>query len=230
LLGYVNFSEISPSVQAENRQVIAGSIIAIERPKKAPLPLTLLFASILFAQLVSLSHTHTSYGLRNLPEALGPAAALIGIFTILNMPLRDPTLSDEEISPVYSAPTVQLRTPEDNLTPLQYMTVSWMSPLIKKGMTKKMDDEDVWDLGWEFKHARLHDKFRTLEGSVTKRIFLANGMDCVYTTSLAVFRLCACKSDGSITVTDTIANPHSALNAGNAPESAGIHEGPGLPS
>jgi hypothetical protein len=125
--------------------------------------------------------------------ALCPLAALIGILTILNMPLRDPALPNDDISPVYSTSTVNLRTPEDNLTPLQYMTVSWMSPLIQKGLTRKMNDDDVWDLGWEFKHARLHEKFRTLQGSVTKRIFVANGMDCVYSTSLSLARLSASK-------------------------------------
>lgn len=120
--------------------------------------------------------------------------ALAGIIVILNMPLRDPSLPSEEISPVYSAPTVKLRTPEDNLTPLQFMTVSWMGPLIKRGITRKMDDEDVWDLGWEFKHARLHETFRQLQGSVTRRVFMANGMDCVRTTSLNLLRLCSSTS------------------------------------
>jgi hypothetical protein len=117
----------------------------------------------------------------------------MGIVVIINMPLRDPSLPNEEISPVYSAPTASLRTPEDSLTPLQFMTVSWMGPLIEKGITRKMGEEDVWDLGWEFKHARLHDAFRQLEGSVTKRIFVANGMDAVRTTSLNLLRLCASK-------------------------------------
>lgn len=103
-------------------------------------------------------------------------------------------MSTEDISPVYGPPTVKLRTPEDNLTPFQFMTVSWMGPLIKKGMTRKMEDEDVWDLGWEFKHARLHETFRKLEGSVTRRIFVANGMDALRTTSLNLLRLCASES------------------------------------
>jgi hypothetical protein len=117
---------------------------------------------------------------------------------ILNMPLRDPCLPSRDISPVFGRPTVQLRTPEDNLTPWQYMSVSWMEPLIKKGVTLHMDDEDIWDLGWEFKHARLHEAFRTLSGSVTRRVFVANGMDLVRTTTLNVVRLCASKSQTSL--------------------------------
>jgi hypothetical protein len=153
------------------------------------LSLLFLFASILLAELaIMLSQ------FRGLQFALGPIFAFAGIVVILDMPLRDPSLPKEDISPVYGPPTVKLRTPEDNLTPLQYMTVSWMGPLIQKGITRKMDDEDVWDLGWEFKHARLHEAFRKLEGSVTRRIFIANGMDALRTTSLNLLRLCASKS------------------------------------
>lgn len=112
---------------------------------------------------------------------------------ILNMPLRDPALSSKEISPVFGTPTVELRTPEDNLTPWQYMSVAWMAPLIQKGVTKDMEDKDVWDLGYEFKHARLHNTFRKLTGSVTRRIFVANGLDLLYTTVLNVVRLAASK-------------------------------------
>lgn len=137
----------------------------------------------------------------------------MGIIVILNMPLRDPSLPNEDISPVYSAPTAKLRTPEDSLTPLQYMTVSWMGPLIQKGITRKMDDEDVWDLGWEFKHARLHDAFRQLEGSVTRRVFVANGMDCVRTTSLNLLRLCASKTIPSFHVSSAVTNLDSTFDA-----------------
>jgi hypothetical protein len=161
----------------------------LQRPRQASLSLLFLFASILLAELaIMLSQ------FRGLQFALGPIFAFAGIVVILDMPLRDPSLPKEDISPVYGPPTVKLRTPEDNLTPLQYMTVSWMGPLIQKGITRKMDDEDVWDLGWEFKHARLHEAFRKLEGSVTRRIFIANGMDALRTTSLNLLRLCASKS------------------------------------
>lgn len=165
----------------------------IERPRTASLSLLFLFASIVLAEVAIILSVPGGVNL-----AFGPLLAFAGIVVIINMPLRDPSLPNEDISPVYGAPTVLLRTPEDNLTPFQYMTVSWMGPLIRKGITRKMDDEDVWDLGWEFKHARLHEAFRKLEGSVTRRIFMANGMDALRTTSLNLLRLCASKSNFSI--------------------------------
>ncbi len=129
-----------------------------------------------------------------------PIAAFLNIVIIVNMPLRDPGLSTKGISPVFSTPTVELRTPEDNLTPWQYMSVSWMAPLISKGVTKEMEDEDVWDLGYEFKHGRLYDAFKQLKGSVTRRIFVANGMDLVVSTSFSLLQLAASKFYDDLTI------------------------------
>jgi hypothetical protein len=150
----------------------------------------------MIAQLVVLSHNKhvfDRFSAENIPSMLTPVASLMGIVTILNMPLRDPMLPNDDISPVYSPPTVSLRTPEDRLTPWQYMTVAWMAPLIQEGYKRQLNDEDVWDLPWEFKHARLHATFRKLSGSVTRKIFVANGMDVIRTTIISVVRLVASK-------------------------------------
>lgn len=145
-------------------------------------------------QLIMLSHKQSPFVASDLPWVVVPVASFLAIVTVLNMPLRDPVLPSKDISAVYDTPTVQQRTPEDNLTPWQYMTVSWMKPLIKIGKTHQMEDSDTWDLGWEFKHARLHDAFRTLEGSVTRKVFVANGMDLLLTTLFNMVKLCASKS------------------------------------
>ncbi|KAF1832529.1 P-loop containing nucleoside triphosphate hydrolase protein [Decorospora gaudefroyi] len=170
---------------------IAVAITVVERPRTAPSSLLLLFMGLLLQQLVALSHKQGSFIAKDVPLVLAAVAAMSGIVMILNMPLRDPYLPKKDISRVFDTPTIQLRTPEDNLTPWQYMTVSWMGPLINKGVTRQMDDEDIWDLGWEFKHARLHEAFRKLPGSVTRRVFVANGMDLLRTTTIGVVRLCA---------------------------------------
>jgi hypothetical protein len=175
-------------------QGIATAIIAVERPRTASLSLLLLFASLLIAQLIMLTHTEATMAFQHLPLGLAPVAALVGIFTLLNMPLRDPLLPNKDISPVFSTPTVDLRTPEDNLTPWQFMSVMWMAPLIQEGYKRQLDDKDVWDLPWEFKHSLLHHTFRELPGSVTRRVFVANGMDVVRTSCINLIRLAASKS------------------------------------
>ncbi|KAF2475657.1 ABC bile acid transporter-like protein [Lindgomyces ingoldianus] len=171
-----------------------GVIIAmllVERPRTAPLSLLIIFIGLLLTQLIVLSHTNKSLTAEDIPLILAPVAALCGVFIILNMPLRDPILSHDEISPPYSTPTSKLRTPEDNLTPWQYMSVSWMVPLIHNGVKRKLDDEDVWDLGYDYKHGRLHNAFRELRGSVTNRLLQANGIDLIRSTSLALIELSA---------------------------------------
>ncbi|EMD64693.1 hypothetical protein COCSADRAFT_87739 [Bipolaris sorokiniana ND90Pr] len=169
---------------------VAIAIILVKQPRTASLSLLMLFTGLMLEQIIMLSHRQTFLA-SDLPLAVPPAAAFLAIIIILNMPLRDPMLPRYDISAVHDTPTIKLRTPEDNLTPWQYMTVSWMEPLIKKGKTRQMEDSDIWDLGWEFKHARLHDAFGALEGSVTRKVFVANGMDLLRTTFLNVVRLCA---------------------------------------
>ena len=66
------------------------------------------------------------------------------------------------------------------------MTVSWMSPLINLGRKRQLNEEDVWSLGYEFQHKRLHEQFRELKGSVVKRLLKANGLDLILLSSLSV--------------------------------------------
>ncbi|KAH8709993.1 hypothetical protein GQ44DRAFT_454583 [Phaeosphaeriaceae sp. PMI808] len=173
---------------------IAAAIILFKRLRTASISLLTLFTALLTAQLVVLSSSpriNINMGVIYVPSMLTPVTALMGIITILNMPIRDPVLPNDDISSVYAAPTVRLRTPEDNLTPWQYMGVTWMAPLIELGYKRQLEDEDVWDLPWEFKHARLHHTFRQLSGSVTWRVFVANGMDLIRTTCISIIRLAA---------------------------------------
>ncbi|PVI04510.1 ABC bile acid transporter-like protein [Periconia macrospinosa] len=188
LIPHVELQFVYPAVA----WVIAIAIIVFRRPRTAPLSLLTLYIGLFVERLVIASHIPHPSVTRYVSSILPAVASLINILIIINMPLRDPILSSKDISPPFSEPTVKLRTPEDNLTPWQYMTVSWMYPLIKKGALKdKFNDEDVWDLGWEFKHSRLHSAFRVLQGSVTRRLLVANGMDLVRMTFLALIQLTA---------------------------------------
>lgn len=75
----------------------------------------------------------------------------------------------------------------------QYMSVSWMEPLIKRGNEKQLNDEDVWSLGYEFQHRLLHDSFRELKGTVLSRLIEANALDLVLISILSVIELFASK-------------------------------------
>ena len=119
----------------------------------------------------------------------GTALAVTATFIVANMPLRDPSMSRTNIGRPKSTPSNALRSPEDSLTLLQWMTVSWLSPLIALGNKRQINDEDVWLLPYEFQHSHLHDRFRELQGSVVRRLFKANWIDLVILTILAIVEL-----------------------------------------
>ena len=128
---------------------------------------------------------------RRLPASLELLAGASVIVVMLRMPLRDPGLPNDEISPPFGQPRSQRRSPEDNLSLFQFMTVSWMSPLISLGSARQLNDEDVWSLAFEFQHGTLHDRFRQLKGSVARRLITANGLDLMIISSLAVLEALA---------------------------------------
>ena len=74
-------------------------------------------------------------------------------------------------------PSSSRNSPEDGLWFWQFMTVSWMTPLIQIGSQRELEDEDVWALPLEFQHARLHERFRVTEGTVIERLIKAHRVD-----------------------------------------------------
>jgi hypothetical protein len=104
-------------------------------------------------------------------------AAIGATLTILLMPLRNSSLPSSDICKVGDIPTSQLRSPEDDLRLWQFLSVSWMAPMITIGKDRQLHDEDVWFLGYEFQHKRLHETFRLLKGTVIRRLLQANGID-----------------------------------------------------
>ncbi|KIW66306.1 hypothetical protein PV04_08503 [Phialophora macrospora] len=163
------------------------------RPRTGSILLFVDFVGIAIAGACLLA----AYFYRNLQDRyalltfISTALAAISIATVTNMPLRDPSLSRAEISHPFSAPSSAFRSPEDNLTLLQWMTVSWVAPLIKVGNKRQLNDEDVWLLPYEFQHRQLHDTFRELRGSVVRRLLSANWIDLVLLTILAIIELAA---------------------------------------
>ncbi|KAH0839283.1 ATP-binding cassette transporter abc4 [Fonsecaea pedrosoi] len=173
--------------------VTAGLHIAAWRPRTGSI--------FLFVDFVAISATGSSlvatqfYKNPNSRDAVlmccNVGLAAIATVVVVNMPLRDPALSSAEIGRPSNTPSCAFRSPEDNLTLLQWMTVSWLSPLIKIGNKKQLHDEDVWGLAYEFQHRHLHDAFRELKGTVVTRLLKANWIDLVLLTILAIVELAA---------------------------------------
>jgi hypothetical protein len=160
--------------------------IATFRPTSTPGSLLVLYISILVSQFTILVDGISILRPESLPAVFVLLASVGAIIIIISMPMRDPTLPSGDISAAFSPPTSELRTPEDNVTLWQWMTVSWMAPLISLGNARQLNDDDVWFLGYEFQHRKLHDRFRELQGSVLSRLLEANGIDLFIISILAI--------------------------------------------
>jgi len=158
---------------------VACITIVLSHPLCTPKALLVLYCSLFVSQTIILASTHTKLKIDDVPIVLIILTALGAICIIINMPMRDPSLPVAGISTVFGPPSSQFRTPEDNLTLWQFMTVAWMAPLMSVGSSRQLNDEDVWDLGYEFKHRLLSDKFGELKGFVLRRLLVANGLDLI---------------------------------------------------
>ena len=163
----------------------------IERPTTTPFGLLFIVLGVLVAQLALLVDARSALHAQDIPATLEMLTGLSAVAIILCMPLRDPDLPKDQICPPFGQPTSQLRSPEDSLTLWQFMTVSWMTPLISLGSARQLNNEDVWSLPFEFQHSILHDSFRELKGSVVRRLIAANGLDLVIISFLAILELLA---------------------------------------
>ncbi|OAL34968.1 hypothetical protein AYO20_05683 [Fonsecaea nubica] len=173
--------------------VTAGLHIAAWRPRTGSIFLFVDFVAILAtgSSLVATQFYKNPSSKEAVLMCCNVGLAAIATVVVVNMPLRDPALGSAEIGRPSNTPSCAFRSPEDNLTLLQWMTVSWLSPLIKIGNKRQLHDEDVWGLAYEFQHRHLHDAFRELKGTVVTRLLKANWIDLVLLTILAIVELAA---------------------------------------
>jgi hypothetical protein len=125
-------------------------------------------------------------------HSISGSAALLSVFLILFMPFRYPS-ADPDISSVGSTPNDQVRSPEDDLKLWQFLTVYWMFPLISEGRGRKLNEDDIWLLGYQFQHRRLFEAFQMLRGSVIARIIRANCVDIAIISVLALVDIACSK-------------------------------------
>ena len=165
-------------------------LIVVFRPQTAPLSVLVIHILQAVTLGVSLGEKHGSQiTLERTLDATALVLSILGTCIVLSMPLRNPNLPAKEISQPFTEPTSSLRSPEDNLRLWQFMTISWMTPLIRTGYNRQIEDEDVWQLGYEFHHQKLHDNFRLLKGTVIRRLIRANIIDIVILVVLGVIEL-----------------------------------------
>ena len=177
-------------VTAYKKQAIALLITLTRRPRATPFSLLVLYLVLLSCQVIVWSSEYESRSsIATQLLAAEFCLAAVCITMILVMPMRDPNWSFVGIGSSKHPPTSDLVSPEDNISLLQWMTVFWMSPLIRLGSQRQIHDQDVWFLPFEFQHTRLHLLFRDLKGSVLVRLLKANSIDLIIVVVLGVFEL-----------------------------------------
>lgn len=170
---------------------VACLLIAVYRPAKSPKALLVLYGCLAASQIIVLVDDASQLEPHDVPVIISIISAFTAVIVILLMPLRHPLRDSSDISAPFSEPAFEMRSPEDNLSLWQFMSVSWMAPLIKMGNKRRLNDEDVWSLGYEFKHRMLHDEFRDLQGSVLSKLIQANGLDLFIISTLSIIELVA---------------------------------------
>lgn len=168
-------------------------IIAFHSPRTGSISVSLVFAGISATQLtlLLLIRQQTVLPLVKTAGIISTTLSFVSFVIELNLPLREPSWPHRDISKPFTEPTHTLRSPEDNLTLWQWMTISWVAPLIKVGNKRQLREEDVWFLGYEFQHRHLHDAFRQLQGTVVMRLLRANWQDLFILTVLGWVELAA---------------------------------------
>lgn len=160
--------------------LIATIAVAIKRPRTCPL-LLLAFYIVCFSSELALICIPESYPPGVTAGHVSLVASATACLVICLMPFRAPEEVRSETAIVGATSSAASSSPEDNLRLWQFLTVSWMRPLIGVGKSRTLNEEDVWLLPFQFQHKRLHERFRELFGSVIVRLFRANGFDVLIT-------------------------------------------------
>lgn len=169
---------------------LATLIIALRRPRYSPSSLLVFYIPALVAELSASKSWNTQPSFQSITNHIPTALCLFSVVIILLMPLRPISPSSGTISKVRAAPKNTERSPEDALRLWQFLTVSWIWPLLAVGKERQMQNEDVWLLGYDFQTRRLADAFREIRGStVLRRLLRANGIDCCVLVLMAFIQL-----------------------------------------
>jgi hypothetical protein len=157
----------------------AALFIAVSCPRYCPWWLLLFYFPSIALDLFMIQ----SY--RNLQSSLvftryvTISAAVVCIAIVLLMPFRPISPGSGTISVAGTTPTDTERSPEDGLRLWQFLTTSWIEPVLKIGKVRQLEKEDVWKLGYAFQNGRIAAAFRQVQSStMLRRLLKANAVDC----------------------------------------------------
>jgi hypothetical protein len=161
----------------------------VSGPRSCPFTWLIFYALEIAVELSIMTNGATKGKLYFFCHGVVAVASCASIFVIVTMPFTPNNVSSDKVSGVGSIPSHQHRSPEDNLTLWQFLTVSWLAPMLALGPKRALKDEDVWTLAYQFQHKRLYEQFRKLKGSVLSRILRANIIDLFMVSLIGILRL-----------------------------------------
>jgi hypothetical protein len=172
-----------------DEQTVTVFNLALTRPRTYPTALLTYYASAFLVEIASITDGLVHPALVIASHYFAGSVAILSFAVILSMPVRPHSLPSGAISSVGSIPNDSLRSPEDNLRLWQFLCISWMNPLISLGKKRKLNEDDVWLLPFQFQQERLYETFRQLRGSILTRLLRANGVDFCVVIFLAFVQL-----------------------------------------
>ncbi|KAG9087260.1 hypothetical protein FRC07_012868, partial [Ceratobasidium sp. 392] len=119
-------------------------------------------------------------GPRHLVPVVDVLVTVVGISAIVTMPLR--ISGKPEVDAKGRLPAL-----EDYCTLFEWITFSWVSPLIAMGASKALEEKDVWQLSRQMRTRVLMKQFLRLKrSSLLRRLLAANARDMFLDLALTV--------------------------------------------
>ncbi|CAE6437640.1 unnamed protein product [Rhizoctonia solani] len=157
------------------------------RPSRTPYyDLLAIYSSHFLAACVALYEASTSttgsigFSTERVAQVLNLLLTLVGLVAVVNMPLTisgDPEVDEDGLHPAL----------EDHCTVWQWMTFTWVSPIISLGVSRPLEEKDVWQLSRSMRTRVLMRKFLQIRrSSLLRRVLIANAMDLFLDASLTV--------------------------------------------
>ncbi|KAF8594789.1 hypothetical protein BDV93DRAFT_501773 [Ceratobasidium sp. AG-I] len=145
-----------------------------------------LYLSYFLAALVTLYEASTSstgdigFTCGRLARVFDVFITFMGLVAIVNMPLS--AIGQPEVAEDGLLPSL-----EDHCTLWQWMTFTWISPLISLGALRPLEEKDMWQLSKVMRSRVLMHKFLQVKrSSLLRRVLAANAMDLFLDASLTV--------------------------------------------
>jgi hypothetical protein len=154
-------------------------LIAFKRPRYCPRSL-LLFYLTAFATEAAKPNSWSSTTLNTLGiTTYGTMiSTVISVVTVLSMQLRPVTDLSELVKTYGVARSSKERNPEDSLRLWQFLTFSWVWPLLAIGKERQINQQDVWARAYELRNGYVAKTRSTLGYlPIVRKLLKENAVD-----------------------------------------------------